>query len=440
MAAPDPTRLDDLKRRWAQDPGSRLYLQLADEQRKHGRLEEAESVLVKGLEHRPSDLSGLVALGRCRLELAKLDEAVASLETVIARDPSHMVANKLLVEAYLQQGDAEKAEERLRTYRLFNDRDPELDHLDHRLRQLRGGPAAGLAEGPPAAAEETPEEEEAPAAAAAAGEPVAPQPVAPQPELVAPMAEPPAAAAAAPSNGDEIFQLGAFPAAPSLGSLWIEQTPRRRLAPPFSGLTASPAVDALTRGEIFRIEPPPPPAAEPPEAVPPEAAAPEDEAPTAKVRIRRPPEPETAAEAGEALPEPGVGEDETPTAKVRVRPPAAPAEEEAPAPPVAAAAEEEEAATVTLGGLYLKQGHMGEAARIFEKVLEREPGNPAALAGLNLARTPVRSGDSSLTAMDLLADRSLTGTIPMGLTGKKIQVLTNYLKLIRRTRGRDHVH
>ena len=139
MPEPDANRLDDLKRRWAQDPGSRIYLQLADEHRKHGQLEEAESVLEKGLERRPGDLSGLVALGRCRLELGKVDEAVASLEAVTARDPAHLVASKLLVEAHLRRGDAEKAEEHLVTCRLLSDRDPELGGFEQRLLQLRGG-------------------------------------------------------------------------------------------------------------------------------------------------------------------------------------------------------------------------------------------------------------------------------------------------------------
>ncbi len=130
-------RLDDLKQRWERDPSSRLFLQLADEHRKLGQPLEAVAVLEKGLEHRPNDLSALVALGRCRLELDQVNEAVAALETVISRDPTHIVANKLLLDAYLQQGDAERAQARLETYRLLNGRDPELGHLEYRLERLR---------------------------------------------------------------------------------------------------------------------------------------------------------------------------------------------------------------------------------------------------------------------------------------------------------------
>ena len=53
-----------------------------------------------------------------------------------------------------------------------------------------------------------------------------------------------------------------------------------------------------------------------------------------------------------------------------------------------------ETATVTLGELYLKQGHFDEAQQTFGEVLEREPDNRAALVGLDAAR----SAQSSMTA------------------------------------------
>lgn len=44
------------------------------------------------------------------------------------------------------------------------------------------------------------------------------------------------------------------------------------------------------------------------------------------------------------------------------------------------------AATVTLGELYLQQGHVAEAERIFEEVLAQDPGNLAAAEGLHALR------------------------------------------------------
>jgi hypothetical protein len=54
-------------------------------------------------------------------------------------------------------------------------------------------------------------------------------------------------------------------------------------------------------------------------------------------------------------------------------------EPEPEAPPYA---EDSEAATVTLGDLYLRQGHHGEAERIYQEVLRREPDNAAARLGM----------------------------------------------------------
>ncbi|RMH23605.1 MAG: tetratricopeptide repeat protein, partial [Acidobacteria bacterium] len=143
MARPTTTELQDLRQRWEENPGSRLFLQLAEAHRKRDEHEKAIQVLERGLEHRPNDLSGMVALGRCRLELGEAAVAAELLETVVERDPAHMVASKLLVEAYLQLGDADRATERLQFYRLLNDRDPEIESLERRLRKIASAPTPG---------------------------------------------------------------------------------------------------------------------------------------------------------------------------------------------------------------------------------------------------------------------------------------------------------
>ncbi|MEE8523351.1 MAG: tetratricopeptide repeat protein [Thermoanaerobaculia bacterium] len=489
MLTLDESRLNDLKQRWARDPGSRLYLQLADEHRKLGQLGEAESVLVKGLENRPSDLSGLVALGRVELELHKVDKALAALDTVVGRDPAHIVANKLLLEVHLQRGDAAKAGERVEICRLLNDRDPELEHLEYRLRQLRAVSQEADAPAEEAFPAEMPGTElpELEVSELEAVEPEAPEMPPPSSE---PVARPPAAPL--PSNGDEIFHFGGGPPArPSLDSLWTSPSSSE----PFGGLV--PAF-RFADGDVFRLPPPvsrtePSLQAEPVRET--ELPVPDAlEELTKPVAIRRTPRQDTAAGEPviyEELTEAAIEDDvlldtqrtrftppkftldetepipddvrraamdmdlDAPTRKVETM---EPTEEPAPAvaevAPAASApatrelttleraapepvAEDEEVATVALGGLYLKQGHIEEAARIFNKVLGRDPSNHAALAGLNRARKPKRG--ERLTAMDLLADRSLSGTIPAGLTAKKLLVLTNYLGQIRAGRNQDDV-
>ena len=58
------------------------------------------------------------------------------LERVVKQDATQMVANKLLVRAYLDTGEADKARERLDLYSLLNDSDPEIEELRRRLRAM----------------------------------------------------------------------------------------------------------------------------------------------------------------------------------------------------------------------------------------------------------------------------------------------------------------
>ena len=146
-ALPEPfsaERLNELRQRWERDPKSRAFLQLAEEYRRGGRLGDAVQVLEAGLKEHPTYLSAQVALGRCLLENGKPAPASALLERAVARDPTQLVANKLLVEAYLAAGQPTKARERLELYKLFNDRDVEIEPLEARIRALDGLPPAPL--------------------------------------------------------------------------------------------------------------------------------------------------------------------------------------------------------------------------------------------------------------------------------------------------------
>ena len=71
-----------------------------------GRLREAIEALESGLRAYPRHTSAQVALGRCRLEAGDVAGAVAALEKIVQQDPTHLVASKLLVEAYLRSGAA----------------------------------------------------------------------------------------------------------------------------------------------------------------------------------------------------------------------------------------------------------------------------------------------------------------------------------------------
>ena len=85
MAETDRTdaRLAALRQRWEQDPSSRALLQLTEEYRRVGRVQEAIQVLELGLQRQPNNMAAQVALGRCRLETGRLESAIEVLEQVI---------------------------------------------------------------------------------------------------------------------------------------------------------------------------------------------------------------------------------------------------------------------------------------------------------------------------------------------------------------------
>jgi tetratricopeptide (TPR) repeat protein len=450
-----PDRLTQLKSRWESDPSSRIFLQLAEEYRHQGRVKEALGVLDRGLKEHPGYLSALVAKGRCHLELGEPEPARTVLERVVKQDPTQMVANKLLVRAYLDTGEPEKARERLDLYSLLNDSDPEIEELRRRLRAM-----------------------EPPQAAATSGRPSAVGIVPPRP-----------------AGGDDIFDLGAPPAAAAqqqAGEPFADLFPAPVRAA--QGTPAAPAAAAAPAAVASRApEPPEPP--EPtdtlfpglasresrsrylraltseglffPDLIPPAEPEPAPAAaslPEAAPAVAQPepqaPEPAPAAEPAWTLP---AEAPETPAfpepaafAPELYEPPAfepaafapqafAPARFEpaafAPEPEPEPAAEP--IATATLGEIYLRQGHRDEAERIFREVLRREPESSAAREGLaRLAPAAAVAAPAQGSAGRPLAARDLLARFPAApgagsAKARKIFLLNSYLQRLRRGGERD---
>jgi tetratricopeptide (TPR) repeat protein len=464
-----PDRLTQLKNRWEADPSSRVFLQLAEEYRHQGRVKDALAVLDRGLKEHPGYLSALVAKGRCHLELGEPEEARGVLERVVKQDATQMVANKLLVRAYLDTGEPERARERLDLYSLLNDSDPEIEELRRRLRAMEQPPQATSAiptpdlrfpEAPPAGGDVFDLGFAAPAAPARPGtddlfELDVPRPAARTAPAPAPAPVPAAVAPIAPAEpeaADDLF--------PGLGSqdrrsLYLKSLASEGLfgfeAPaeaPVEAAAAPPPVPEPVFAEQVMAEPEPM-IAEPAEPV---FSGPVFQAPPALPAEMAPGlEPLLAEEvmaeevmAGEMeagpafeLAEPASWSEPY----VVPEPPAAPPEPE----PVSAVEPEPEAepepaepaATATLGELYLGQGHLGEARRIFDEVLRREPGNPAALQGLTHLASR-REERRPVVGRDLLA-----GYEPGDEGGetevkaRKAFLLNSYLKRLRRGGQRD---
>jgi len=431
-----PDRLAQLRAKWDADSTSRVFLQLAEEYRHLGRVKEALEVLDRGLKEHPGYLSALVAKGRCHLELSEGEPARLVLERVVKQDATQMVANKLLVRAYLETGEPDKARERLDLYSLLNDSDPEIEELRRRIKSLdrpvpaeepRPMDADPFSLEPPAAHREA-----RPAAADVFDIDLAPPPR---------------------RGGDEIFALEAPAEAP-------EAAEPDDL--PFPGLGSHDRrrryLEGLAAEGLFAFAAPEPAPAPPSAPIP--AAMP---APVSAVSetVDESSWLEDASVTTYALSP--VESDEVPLFTAPA--PAEPVEEDlwgeehppsvtAPTPPAEPVPEAEPTATATLGEIYLRQGYLAEAERIFQEVLQREPDNAAAHAGLaHLARlteaakapepapAPAPAPSSRPEAPPLDAHQLLAGFQPgpgeAGVTARKVFVLKSYLTRLRR--GSAHV-
>jgi len=450
-----PDRLAQLKSRWEADPSSRIFLQLAEEYRHQGRVKEALDVLDRGLREHPGYLSALVAKGRCHLELGEPELARTVLERVVKQDATQMVANKLLVRAYLDTGEPERARERLDLYSLLTESDPETEELRRRLRAMEQPPQAPPTSDPFPAASPPPRVPPGPASddifdlgpgptpVAAAPRPAAVQPDDPFADLYTPPAAAPApvpvAVALEPAEEPELADV-VFPGLASRdrrsryldalsaeGLFFLDQAP----APSEAALPEAAAPEVSWEA-IEEVVPAPPvfePAWEPEPAVAtPEWSEPETLEATAPAFPEIEPAPVAADEVQDEVEEAPVFEIEEQTPWSVEPEPIAP---EPPAPAVPAGPD----ATVTLAELYQRQGHRGEAERIYREVLRHEPDNAQAREGLAALPPPEHR---PLEGRDLLA-----GYEPGEEGGeqetkaRKVFLLTSYLQRLRQGGQRD---
>ncbi|MEO7795317.1 MAG: tetratricopeptide repeat protein [Thermoanaerobaculia bacterium] len=397
-----PEALQQLRQRWERDPKSRAFLQLAEEYRRAGRLAEAVHVLQAGLKEHPTYLSAQVALGRCLMESGAPDGAAEILERAVARDPTQLVANKLLVEAYLAKGQAAKASERLNLYKLFNDRDTEIEPLEARIRALEGLP--------PVAATAKKSGTRGPREAPVFDLP----PVEALPEM---SLEPPASALRPRGGGllaepfGPLHQAGAAQhiesafAAEGIFALTSRRAEPEPAAPVQHEWFGAPDVPTLSPAQE--------PAVKQAEAPWPAAAA---QVATEEAAVEAPGAPDEApAEPVESF---GI----EPSAAGWISEPLPSEVSTATAAPIAASS--------TLGELYLAQGHLDEAEESFQSVLHARPHDAAALAGLESVRQ--QRGDEAAVFADEVVAAEESNAIVGGLTTRKAALLKDYLARFRR--------
>ncbi|MBI4685181.1 MAG: tetratricopeptide repeat protein [Nitrospirae bacterium] len=98
-----------LKEKVEKDPKSKLFVPLADEYRKAGKIDDAVSVLLKGLADQPEYMSARVSLGKIYLEKKMIAEAKDEFEKVIKAISDNLFAHKKLAEIYRDSGESDRA-------------------------------------------------------------------------------------------------------------------------------------------------------------------------------------------------------------------------------------------------------------------------------------------------------------------------------------------
>jgi len=122
----DSSRLEALRRRVEQDPGSIAFAQLAEEYRRAGRFQDAVAVCRAGLANHPGYLSARVTLGRTLIELQQLDEGQAELERVLDGAPENFAAIRGLAEIHHRRGELNDALIQYRAALRLAPSDPDL--------------------------------------------------------------------------------------------------------------------------------------------------------------------------------------------------------------------------------------------------------------------------------------------------------------------------
>lgn len=126
-------KIEELQFRIKTDPRSRLFFPLAEELRRNGRLPEAEQVLRTGLGVHATYLSAWVSLGRVLREQQKNAEAVDALNTALHVDPGNVVAARLLADAYYDLGEKVEA---IKKYKLVHALMPSDEELEAKIEQI----------------------------------------------------------------------------------------------------------------------------------------------------------------------------------------------------------------------------------------------------------------------------------------------------------------
>jgi tetratricopeptide (TPR) repeat protein len=122
-------KIAELSARLQKEPGSRLFVPLAEEYLKAGMLEEAVQVLTDGLKKHPDFLVARVTLGKIYFQQGKFAEAKQELEAVVTVNPDNLAALRKLALLYRQDKLLDKARHCCDLLLAANPKDAEIQQL-----------------------------------------------------------------------------------------------------------------------------------------------------------------------------------------------------------------------------------------------------------------------------------------------------------------------
>jgi tetratricopeptide (TPR) repeat protein len=134
--------IDRLALTFAKEPGSKVFIPLAEEYGKAGMWEEAAGVLEDGLKTYPGFITAMVALGRAFEQMNQPVKAKAILEEAIKLSPDNLRAHRTLAKLYAAQGSKDAA---IRSCNVILDLNP---HDQEALSLRTGLEASGEQVGP----------------------------------------------------------------------------------------------------------------------------------------------------------------------------------------------------------------------------------------------------------------------------------------------------
>lgn len=98
------SEIDKLRARYNENPKGRNFAPLADAYRKARQLDEAIALCHEGLQHHPDYVSAHIVLGRCLIDKKDDVAAEASFRRVLELDPENIIALKMLSDIAMRSG------------------------------------------------------------------------------------------------------------------------------------------------------------------------------------------------------------------------------------------------------------------------------------------------------------------------------------------------